>query len=263
MKRILVLGGTWASIVVVAGLMPGGRSQEGLEISQRLRRSRPDVRRRVLSSWRTAQAAAQHGNAAAAAAGGSRSCGSPQARSQRHGRCAARQQNAVLPGRYPELVLRLSAHYRHYSPLRLHSPYGYSYYPPGSTPYALGYDPSTGTEFLYPTKRLLVQLPVLRLPIFLLPQPLSRLRLSGGSLRSRRSALRAGTDPAVLMGVWQAGSNSLVAKHDSPTLTWHAVLITRWRDVCGKLRERSSRLSNLGRYCRLRRSFRHVPGLLS
>ena len=35
----------------------------------------------------------------------------------------------------------------------VYSPYGYApygYYPPGTTPYVMGYDPSTGTAFLYP-----------------------------------------------------------------------------------------------------------------
>jgi len=182
MRRIFILVGTWASVVVVAGACLAAEPKKaGNQPAAPASPSPPparqpaappstptkgsggslryvapptsggiDTNRRAADARHAAQAAAAQQAAAAAAA--------------KNSAAAAAAATAAASARQNNRNHRLDGNYRnspygygndnYYSPYG-YSPYGYSnspygYVPPGATPYVLGYNPSTGASFLAP-----------------------------------------------------------------------------------------------------------------
>lgn len=185
MKRIFVLVGTWASVVVVAGAClaaepkkpnnqpasvpaspsppparppaatkstPAKVSEGGLRSVAPSTNGGIDTNRRAAEARRAAQAAAAAQQAAAAA----RNAAAARAAAATAAAAASTRQNNHnhhVDGNYgnPPYGFGNDNYYSPYgySPYRQsYSPYGYV--PPGTTPYVLGYNPSTGAAFLAP-----------------------------------------------------------------------------------------------------------------
>jgi hypothetical protein len=123
MKHIFLLVGTWASVVVVAGICLAANPAKPVNQPAATPSNSANYNRAAAAARRAAQT-----QAAAAAA--------QQAAARNAAATATRQNRPYGYG------------YSTYSPYGYYSPY--RYVPPWATPYVLGYNSWTGTPYLYP-----------------------------------------------------------------------------------------------------------------